>query len=75
MFARAPNASKIAFATLLANAFDWGISLVDCQVYTEHLATQGEGMHHFCVKVPDLEAALARYEAEGLTTTWRCLRR
>ena len=41
MFARAPNASKIAFATFLANALHWGISLVDCQVYTDHLARFG----------------------------------
>lgn len=41
MFALRPNASKIAFATFLANAFDWGIAVVDCQVYTDHLARFG----------------------------------
>ena len=37
MFARAPDASKVAFAVLLAHLVRWGFELVDCQVYTEHL--------------------------------------
>jgi leucyl/phenylalanyl-tRNA--protein transferase len=37
MFARAPDASKIAFATLLGNLVQWDFALVDCQVFTEHL--------------------------------------
>lgn len=37
MFARAPDASKIAFATLLGNLIHWGFAMVDCQVYTDHL--------------------------------------
>ncbi|HTN83710.1 MAG TPA: leucyl/phenylalanyl-tRNA--protein transferase [Sorangium sp.] len=37
MFARAPDASKVAFATLLGNLVDWDFALVDCQVYTDHL--------------------------------------
>jgi leucyl/phenylalanyl-tRNA--protein transferase len=41
MFARAPDASKIAFAMLMAQLRSWGASLVDCQVYTEHLARFG----------------------------------
>ena len=41
MFANAPNASKVAFATLLANLIRWGFSLVDCQSYTGHLETLG----------------------------------
>lgn len=41
MFALAPDASKIAFATLLANLATWGFAMVDCQVYTEHLARFG----------------------------------
>ena len=41
MFARVPNASKVAFATLLANLARWGIPLVDCQVHTEHLERFG----------------------------------
>jgi leucyl/phenylalanyl-tRNA--protein transferase len=41
MFALEPNASKVAFATLLANLIRWGFALVDCQAYTDHLATFG----------------------------------
>ena len=37
MFALAPDASKIAFVTLVQELAGWGIDLVDCQVYTEHL--------------------------------------
>ncbi|HEX9945422.1 MAG TPA: leucyl/phenylalanyl-tRNA--protein transferase [Thermoanaerobaculia bacterium] len=41
MYAAAPNASKVAFATLLANLVRWRFGLVDCQSYTEHLAGFG----------------------------------
>src|SRR6185503_3951453 len=37
MYAEAPDASKVCFATLLANLVHWRFSLVDCQSYTEHL--------------------------------------
>jgi leucyl/phenylalanyl-tRNA---protein transferase len=41
MFASRPDASKVAFATLLAHLASWGFGLVDCQVYTDHLARFG----------------------------------
>ena len=41
MASRAPDASKVAFATLLANLLAWRFELVDCQSYTEHLARFG----------------------------------
>lgn len=41
MFAAAPDASKAAFATLVAQLVGWRIELVDCQVYTDHLARFG----------------------------------
>lgn len=37
MFARADNASKIAFATLVEQLAAWDIELIDCQVHTDHL--------------------------------------
>jgi leucyl/phenylalanyl-tRNA--protein transferase len=37
MFALRPDASKIAFVTLVRQLAAWEIDLVDCQVYTEHL--------------------------------------
>jgi len=41
MFARAPDASKVAFAVLVDQLARWDIRLVDCQVYTDHLARFG----------------------------------
>jgi leucyl/phenylalanyl-tRNA---protein transferase len=41
MFTRRPDASKVAFVTLLAHLAHWKFELVDCQVYTEHLARFG----------------------------------
>lgn len=41
MFARAPDASKVAFATLVGQLAAWGVDLIDCQVHTEHLARFG----------------------------------
>jgi leucyl/phenylalanyl-tRNA--protein transferase len=44
MFASEPDASKIAFTTLLGHLARWGFKIVDCQVYTEHLARFGATM-------------------------------
>jgi leucyl/phenylalanyl-tRNA--protein transferase len=41
MFARRPDASKVAFVALVEQLGRWGITLVDCQVYTEHLERFG----------------------------------
>ncbi len=41
MFARVPDASKIAFVTLVRQLDAWGFSLIDCQQETEHLARFG----------------------------------
>jgi leucyl/phenylalanyl-tRNA--protein transferase len=41
MFARESDASKIAFVALVAQLFQWGIELIDCQVETSHLARFG----------------------------------
>jgi len=41
MFARAPDASKAAFVTLVGRLTSWGITLIDCQVATEHLERFG----------------------------------
>jgi leucyl/phenylalanyl-tRNA---protein transferase len=41
MFARAKDASKILFVALTRDLLHRGIALVDCQVYTEHLARFG----------------------------------
>jgi leucyl/phenylalanyl-tRNA--protein transferase len=41
MFAHARDASKVAFVAFVEQLDRWGIRLVDCQVYTEHLARFG----------------------------------
>jgi leucyl/phenylalanyl-tRNA--protein transferase len=41
MFAHAPDASKTAFVRLVEQLQRWRIELIDCQVYTEHLARFG----------------------------------
>ncbi len=41
MFALRSDASKLAFVALVAQLEVWGFDLVDCQVYTEHLARFG----------------------------------
>lgn len=41
MFSRESDASKIAFAHLVRRVKSRGVSLIDCQVYTAHLASLG----------------------------------
>jgi len=41
MFSRVPDASKVAFAWLVRQLKAWDIGLVDCQVYSAHLASLG----------------------------------
>ena len=41
MFSLEPDASKVAFVALVEQLRRWSIPLVDCQVYTPHLASLG----------------------------------
>lgn len=41
MFARAADASKVAFVACIRQLDTWGIGLIDCQVHTEHLERFG----------------------------------
>jgi leucyl/phenylalanyl-tRNA--protein transferase len=41
MFADRPDASKVAFVTLLGHLIRWGFKMVDCQSHTDHLARFG----------------------------------
>lgn len=41
MFSRRTDASKVAFAYLVRQLKAWDFALVDCQVYSEHLASLG----------------------------------
>ncbi len=44
MFAHRSDASKVAFVWLVRQLQAWGISLIDCQVYTDHLARFGASL-------------------------------
>ncbi|HJT73598.1 MAG TPA: leucyl/phenylalanyl-tRNA--protein transferase [Chitinophaga sp.] len=44
MFSHVSNASKAAFITFVKHAEAQGLVLIDCQVYTEHLASLGARM-------------------------------
>jgi leucyl/phenylalanyl-tRNA--protein transferase len=41
MFAKVSNASKLAFIELVAMLEEIGVTLIDCQMYTDHLASLG----------------------------------
>ena len=41
MFSRVTDASKVAFAFLVKHLQHWQYKLIDCQVYSEHLASLG----------------------------------
>lgn len=41
MFSHAPDASKVAFVTLVEQLVRWGVTLIDCQQETAHLARFG----------------------------------
>ena len=41
MFARVPDASKVAFVTLVRQLQRWGFRMIDCQMATAHLASLG----------------------------------
>ncbi|MAG29713.1 MAG: hypothetical protein CL908_02325 [Deltaproteobacteria bacterium] len=40
--------------------------------FTDQLATSGEGMHHLCLHVGQLDDALAELSAEGIEAVWTC---
>lgn len=41
MFSKESNASKYGFITLVQHLIEEGLKIIDCQVYTEHLASLG----------------------------------
>jgi leucyl/phenylalanyl-tRNA--protein transferase len=41
MFSRESDASKVAFCHLVRQLQAWGFGLIDCQVYSSHLASLG----------------------------------
>ena len=55
MFAKRPNASKVAFVHLVRQLHAWDFDLVDCQVVTDHMVSFG-------ARTIELDAFLERLE-------------
>ncbi len=63
MFARRPDASKLAFVRLVEQLRAWGFTMIDCQVVTDHLL-------RFGAREIDLEEFLVRLD-EGMEAPTR----
>ena len=68
MFARAPDASKIAFVATVRQLHAWNIRLIDCQVHTEHLDRFGAYEIPRVMYLELLHAALDEPTRQG---TWK----
>jgi len=68
MFAEEPDASKVAFAALCEQLRRWGVRLVDCQVYTDHLARFGAEEWPRARYLEELQPAVAEATRVGV---WR----
>jgi leucyl/phenylalanyl-tRNA--protein transferase len=62
MFAHAPDASKVAFVAAVHQLDAWSITLIDCQVHTDHLARFGAR------EIPRAEYMVRLAEALDATT-------
>ena len=60
MFARVPDASKVAFVTLVERLLEWGIRLIDSQVHTDHVARFGAELIPRKAYLAALKKALAQ---------------
>lgn len=60
MFARAKDASKIAFVALVEQLRDWDVRLIDSQVHTDHLARFGAELWPRKAYLAALKKALLR---------------
>jgi len=59
MFAREPDASKVALACIVGQLRRWDFELIDCQMSTDHLATLGARdipRHEFVARLKELTA-------------------
>jgi leucyl/phenylalanyl-tRNA--protein transferase len=68
MFADRSDASKVAFVTLVRQLEAWGFDLIDCQVYTQHLARFGASEWPRARFLRALAASLERSSRRG---RWR----
>ena len=65
MFTLRPDASKVAFVTLVRQLAAWGFDFVDCQVRTPHLERFGARAWPRALFLERLRAALARATRRG----------
>jgi leucyl/phenylalanyl-tRNA---protein transferase len=68
MFALEPDASKIGFATFIAQLSHWNFDLIDCQVHTDHLERFGAvfwSREDYCLTI------LKSQEQESLKAPWK----
>jgi len=65
MFADVPDASKVAFVAMVRQLQTWGISLIDCQVTTAHLARFGAVEVSRTDFLARLKTALAQPSRQG----------
>jgi leucyl/phenylalanyl-tRNA--protein transferase len=68
MFARMPDASKLAFVALVRQLERWDFDLVDCQVVTEHLVRFGAEELELDAFLDRLDRAVSRPTRPG---PWR----
>ena len=68
MFSAVADASKVAFATLVGQLAAWGFVLVDCQVYSRHLASLGASERSREAFLRSLASAV---RAPGRVGPWR----
>ena len=61
MFARVSDASKVGFVALVEQLAKWGLTLIDCQVYTEHLERFGA----CCLATPPIYRRPTRSDARA----------
>lgn len=66
MFSTVDDASKVAFATLVANLRSWNFAFVDCQVATEHLMRFGASSWPREEFLDRLHEALKRDSRQGV---------
>lgn len=65
MFSLEPNASKIAMVALAHQCERWGIGMIDCQMWTEHLASMGACILSRTAFMRVLRKALKKNTLEG----------
>ncbi|MDM7457298.1 MAG: leucyl/phenylalanyl-tRNA--protein transferase [Tepidimonas sp.] len=70
MFSHRPNASKMALAALVAACRAWGVTLIDCQQNTRHLASLGAAEEARDRFLHDVRQAIAEPTPDW---RWDCL--